>query len=54
MMTEQIYLNYLERAMSYYVTDEQNMKYFNRIPKSRNEVPSSSFYRPRSMCCWGV
>ena len=36
MMTEQIYLNYLEQAMSYYVTDEQNMTYFNRIPKSRN------------------
>ena len=35
-MTENLYLNYLHNALSYYVKDEDNIKYFSRIPKSRD------------------
>lgn len=35
-MTEQLYLNYLGKAMNYYVSDDENIKFFGRIPKSRD------------------
>ena len=35
-MTELIYLNYLNKALRYYYDDEIFIKFFNRIPKSRD------------------
>ena len=35
-MTEKLYLNYLNKALSYYNSDDVFIKYFGNVPKSRD------------------
>ncbi len=35
-MTEKLYLNYLNKALSYYHSDDLFIKYFGNVPKSRD------------------